>query len=747
MRIFEQSFSGKWLRRVWLCGLLAGLAGCSTERMAVQVDRQPRIERWIENPERIRFRASDSLPRPARADSYRWNQESLLSQWRREADGSWVTLISPPLHYRALVEIDHIELVLSEGPSSAPPVVLFWDQGAKLSERARLKNKRELTALQTADPIRFSVRGETLADVDAFVPERDETPPRHLFLRYPAGKAMEIESVQVIGLHAALGARAHGFTRRTVQGEVRDALFCRTPCSITYPLASLPRGSTLRTGLQSQPAGVPLDYAIALESAGRRQILLEARLEQQEGWLDLAYSFERDWIDAEIQLRAGSERPGEVVLWANPLIVPPQPPERPPNLILYVIDSLRPDRVQAARGTASPAPFLTSLIDSGIYFENCYATASWTKPSVTSLLTSLHPIVHGVGRHSYADILPEGVPTLQSILQRNGYLTASFSANPFSSTLSNLDQGFDSTYTPNAFQGADAAAGAKIYSEALTDRILSWVQSHQRHPFFIFVHSMDVHPPLQVISTSGENGEDTSVEQLYARALRHNDGQLQRLYRALETRGLDTRTLLIVTADHGRALGEHGQDGHGTTVYQEEIRVPLLWVQPGRLLPSGVRSPASLLDVLPTVLGYLQISFEAERLQGKVLFPAGSTKREREILVPRFFYPEDSEIERYREEMLALIAGRWKLILHRSAGRPDRHELYDLDLDPWESRNLVNSNSGRSLQLEQRMSEWLARLEKRGAEFRTAYSEMGRTESLGLDIETLERLRSLGYIR
>ena len=126
-----------------------------------------------------------------------------------------------------------------------------------------------------------------------------------------------------------------------------------------------------------------------------------------------------------------------------------------PNIVLYVVDALRPDRLGAYGYTKGTSPFLDRLAEQGIVFQNCYAAASWTKPAIASLFTSLYPQTYGVGRHSYLDVLPDSVPTLQDELRSHGYLTAQFSANPLSGTLSNLDQGFDYTFGPNAFEVAN----------------------------------------------------------------------------------------------------------------------------------------------------------------------------------------------------------------------------------------------------------------------------------------------------
>jgi arylsulfatase A-like enzyme len=402
---------------------------------------------------------------------------------------------------------------------------------------------------------------------------------------------------------------------------------------------------------------------------------------------------------------------------------------------LYVLDALRADRLGDFGNPRRPTPFLDELASTGVAYRECYSQASWTKPAVASLLTSLYPQTHGVGATSSMDVLPDGVLTLQGALRTAGYTTAQFSANAFAATLSDLEHGFDYAFGPDAFPPrADGGPPGKVRSDEINARLLPWLTAHAHEPFFVYVHSVDTHPPWP--ETPGRTPLDR-----YDAALEFNDRELRRLYQRLRELGLERDTLFVVTADHGEALGEHGQAGHGLSVHQEEIRVPLILSQRGRLMPRIVERPVQAIDVMPTILAHCAPATDRRGLQGTDLLAADAS-RARPAFSMRFVYPGDlaQPAASASGESYAVIDGTWKWIASGAEGA-----LFDLSRDPFERNDLRAAQPERAERLGRLLEAFLASQAEARARFLAEHA--GGSAPSPAAREALERLRSLGYSR
>ena len=264
--------------------------------------------------------------------------------------------------------------------------------------------------------------------------------------------------------------------------------------------------------------------------------------------------------------------------------------------------------------------------------------------------------------------------------------------------------------------------------------LLEWTRAHAQDRFFAFVHAVDTHPPY----APAAGGE---VE-AYDAAIASADAALRSLYEGLEATGLASRTLLVVTADHGRALGERGQTGHGLSVHEDQVRVPLLIHRPGRIAPGVVEGPVHLVDVLPTVLGQCGVPVPAGA-QGQDLLRA--TARPRPVFVSRFVFPDDRHAGAAAgTEQMAVVDYPWKLIV-TAAGTAGgaRSELFDLSADAQEENDLAPRQRERV----RRMSEKLQAFLREQAAARASFEGAHGGASAQAPPELLEQLRALGYER
>ncbi len=383
-------------------------------------------------------------------------------------------------------------------------------------------------------------------------------------------------------------------------------------------------------------------------------------------------------------------------------------------------------------------------------FDRCYAPASWTKPSIASLFTSLYPGTHGVGARSHADLLPDGVETLADYFRDGGYVTASFSANPQATALSNLDQGFDYVFTPNAFSvDRHGSKAGKVCSDDLNAKILPWIEAHHEDPFFLYIHSIDPHRPYLSRPVPSSLARRTNDIDRYDAEIYPNDQEIARIYRKLEQLSLHRRTLFIVTSDHGESFGEHGRHGHGTGVYREEIRIPLILTRQGSIVPQRVADPVHLVDLMPTILKHCGISFDGRSMEGMDLLNGSSDRRGRTIYSQRFTYPEDMEVEDFKGvDSYAVIKNGWKLIVEqRRENEAPRFQLYALD-EPETEQNDQSSHKARQVsQLYDELTNHLAEQRRKRRAFVERYQagDDARQEE-PLSVATIERLRSLGYL-
>ena len=404
-----------------------------------------------------------------------------------------------------------------------------------------------------------------------------------------------------------------------------------------------------------------------------------------------------------------------------------------PHVILLSLDTLRADRIGCyAAQTAAHTPAIDGFANAADRYASCTATAPWTLPSHASMLTGLFPFEHGTHGFRVAEIVDNAYPlnpsqrTLTEELQIAGYDTAAFVANTvYLSPRWGLAQGFD-TYEVKRQPAA-----------AVTDRVLRYLDESMvstgadgdsRRPQFLFVNYMDMHRPYgsgtteELLRLPPEERPDHMLEQLcvrvmnedeepgelaetvlgmYDSALSKLDTEVGRLLDGLKERGLYDNAIVILTSDHGEAFGTHRVVEHGKDVFEPLVAVPLIVKAPGQ---SEGRVVADRLASLVDIGGLV-----ASELSGEVgdalrqSFPRrpGSHGVLSEI---HFARPRDLQLygERFQHERTSWRDGRFKLVV---GGVAD--ELFDLEADPGETINLMETEAVRAANMRRALERFL----------------------------------------
>ncbi|HRG16028.1 MAG TPA: sulfatase-like hydrolase/transferase [Pseudomonadota bacterium] len=424
--------------------------------------------------------------------------------------------------------------------------------------------------------------------------------------------------------------------------------------------------------------------------------------------------------------RAGALAALALLLLLTTLLSIPAESSRP-NVLLVTIDTLRADRLGAYGFVPARTETIDRLAREGTLFEEALSAAPITLPSHSTIMTGLLPPAHGV-RDNGAYSLPDRALTLAERLRAAGYATQAFVSAVVLSKRYNINQGFDlyddalwSEEDPRLFMIRERRASDTI------DHVLTWFEQwrsdRRRAPFFTWVHLFDPHQPHQApgwISASSPSGYDAEIT--YA------DRQLGRLIDALRASGELDRTLVVLTADHGESLGEHGEKTHAVFVYRATTHVPLILRYPKRFAPDRrVATPVHHVDIAPTVLATLGMPTDPG-LQG---FDLGAARS----LPERALYSE-SLLSEVGFGMAPLFAVRERNHTFIRAPKP---ELYDLAVDPGETRNLhpVPGHRERADALDLSLQALLDR---------SGQLALGATRN-PLSEESIEMLRSLGYLQ
>ncbi len=283
-----------------------------------------------------------------------------------------------------------------------------------------------------------------------------------------------------------------------------------------------------------------------------------------------------------------------------------------PNLLLITLDSTRADHLGCYGYPLPTSPVIDGVARGGVLFTDAISQIPLTGPSHATMMTGLHPHEHGAVRNGVP--LPDRARTLAERLGEAGYRTAAFlSGWTLRARLSGLDQGFD--LYDDSMRDRYRLVNTQRFAHQVTPEALDWLRRREDGPFFLWVHYFDPHAPYvrrPALLEDLDAREERRARRLPSRTLkydseiRHMDGQIGRLLSALRDLDLERDTLVVIAADHGESLGEHGYVGHGRFLYEEIVRVPLIISWPGRI-PAGIAigTPVALLDLTPTILALM----------------------------------------------------------------------------------------------------------------------------------------------
>ncbi|MFA6958713.1 MAG: sulfatase-like hydrolase/transferase [Thermoanaerobaculia bacterium] len=397
----------------------------------------------------------------------------------------------------------------------------------------------------------------------------------------------------------------------------------------------------------------------------------------------------------------------------------PKAATRQPNVLLVTIDTLRADHVGAYGAATGATPNIDRLATEGTRFESAISSVPLTLPSHATILTGLLPTQHGVRNNGSGALAPERT-TLAEAFTSRGYATAAFVGAFVLDRRYGLDQGF-SVYDDEIDRDETMAGALEAERDgaAVTDRALAWI-GNTNGPFFAWVHLYDPHAPY----VPPEPFRSRFADRPYDGEIAAADAQLGRLLAMLDAKGLRKDTIVVVTGDHGEALGEHGELTHGLLLFEPTLRVPLVVSAPLSKPGGVVREPVSLADLAPTIAALASVPFGGGKLAGRDISGAVREGVEPE---PATIYSETKYPEMFGWSALAAIrSGGAKLIA--STGR----HMFDLTTDPGETRDVVDQHRRAYHDLDTKLAAL------RSAETTAA--------PVPVDSEAMAKLASLGYV-
>jgi arylsulfatase A-like enzyme len=400
-----------------------------------------------------------------------------------------------------------------------------------------------------------------------------------------------------------------------------------------------------------------------------------------------------------------------------------EPEERPPNVILIVVDTLRRDHVSCYNYGRPTTPELDKVASEGVRFDQAIASSSWTLPSVMSIFTSLPPSVHKLVDQAYT--LPSAFTTLAMELKKAGYATAGITANPITSSKFGFGRGFDFYDDLTVIQwGGDPLLGSENLnplrpktappsSDRINQVAVSWVKKHNREkPGFLFLHYLDPHDDYTPPSPYNRQFTDPAYDGkcfgfnirsivipnllpqdkqqivgLYDGEIRFTDECIGQLMGYLAASGLSDNAITVIVADHGEEFWDHGGMIHGHTLFDELVRVPLIIRYPGKITAGMVvKGQVSHLDIMPTVLDLAGLPIPAQCqgqsmrpfIEGRSALPCGRPAYMESFCVGKNLRGVRTQSQKIVEQL-----------------HDNRTLMFDLAGDPLEQHNLFGTERAR----------------------------------------------------
>jgi len=616
-------------------------------------------------------------------------------------------------------------------------------------------------------------KGDGFVDYDIDLPEENVQAGEN-YLLVTFGGTVPIDGQDVSVAVDSIWIRKQSESSKTARAPAYDSLVAIVRLGDEERQAiALSRKSTLRYHVLV-PANGSLGFGVGVEGEGDAPFSIAVTADGQPTTQVLTGMASGAWTDHKVDL---SRFAGETVrvdlsaegqgtgrlAWNSPRILVPAVPERnlepAKNVVVVVIDTLRADKLRPFNPqTRVKTPAIDQFASDGAVFELAQAPENWTKPSVASILTGLHPQTHQQKTGDAA--LPSSAELLSEHLQGEGFATGGFIANGYVSDRFGFDQGWDD-YT-NYIREEKSTEAKDVFDDAG-----NWIEAHKDGRFFAYIQTIDPHVPydppgkyLQMYDPSEYAGQikprmtgdllekakrnppqvvfDASdksrLEALHDGEITKHDHFFGAFLERLSALGLANDTLIVVTSDHGEEFDDHGSWGHGHSVYQELLHVPLMFRLPNRV-PAGTKvgEAVSTLDISATVTDLLGVPAmahnEGHALVGLMLGEAPSR--------PAVAFSD------FQDDRRVITTGRWKLILRGNL----TSTMFDLVADPLEKNQLDASAFpigrrysrmllGQFLGASDR-GDWLSADQKGGTQLERENAEMDDT--------IRDQLRALGY--
>tara|TARA_R110002096_G_scaffold16898_15_gene58273 strand:- start:60287 stop:62581 length:2295 start_codon:yes stop_codon:yes gene_type:complete len=546
----------------------------------------------------------------------------------------------------------------------------------------------------------------------------------------------------------------------------RRALAAPTSRAISFFL-HVPKGAKLIVDVGSDQEAT---FKVTAHTESGTEELLRVT-PQKDAWQEQVIDLSK-YASMPIRLELSTESEPGKTGWGEPEIVvakapeAPAPAKRAKNLVYVVMDTTRADSFASVKpNTDVHTPAYDALAAKSTTFANAYNNENWTKPSVTTMWSSLYPGTHGAREAtSHVD---ESIRFLPQQLEDNGFTTGAFIANAVVSKTFGFDKGW--SHFQNDSDHSKNGNGSMLYPHAA-----EWMEKHKDERFFLYVQSVDPHTTYDVpkdywsryydggyngpIGTSFDREEQMVVDNgkmkisaadlkyiwaLYKGEVTYQDHYLGGLLKKIEELGLSDDTLIVLTNDHGEEIQEHGGLGHGWPLFEEQIRAPLLMSYAPMFSPgANVKEIVEHVDLAPTILDALGVKpmQGAEGLSFLPFLEDGVGKRQHPF----------TAIAWTRKGMRSIRVGDWKLITGKSSGWM---YLFNLKDDPEELASLVKKGKtppsqallpGRLCDIY--LGEALATHDKakrlQGAGQRQRYN----SPEIPIDDKTRKELEALGYL-
>ncbi|MBW2465439.1 MAG: sulfatase [Deltaproteobacteria bacterium] len=495
-------------------------------------------------------------------------------------------------------------------------------------------------------------------------------------------------------------------TDHEVGSQTRRAIVTPTGTKLSF-YVQVPRDGQLSFALGTAAEGVTASVRVTPAVGEAAELFTgEAEPRYRDHLLDLA-AFAGTVVRLEFESVGPEGGEDSTIAWGGPQLVVPMPTQprlagEARNVVMLTIDTLRASKLRPYnRRSRVEAPNLDAFAAEATVFERAQAPENWTKPSVASILTSLTPMTHGTKQDSSS--LPAAALMVSEVYEAADFSTATFLANGYVSDRFGFDQGWDH-YTNYIRENRNTGAD-NVFGEAA-----EWIEEHKDERFFVYIQTIDPHvpydPPDEILriydeDPSAYNGQvrnrmtgpllgdakrnpprvvfnaadQQRLRDLHDGEITFHDRHFGPFLDKLRELGLYEDMIFVITSDHGEEFNEHGSWGHGHSVYQELLHVPLIVRWPAAEA-SGLRVPevVSTMDIAPTVLEASGVDvpevFEGSSLIG---YMRGHTPNRPALAFSDFL-----------DDRRVIRAGRWKLILRGNL----RWTMFDLEDDPGEEREL-----------------------------------------------------------